>query len=318
MYISHLRSEGNALLPAVDELIRIAREARVPAEIYHLKAAGEENWAKMDTVIARVEAARAEGHLDATAGREGVEQPVRFPFAFGLERDVVVVSGRERVAQGLESVGAHQDRVLSQRQRDVRYLVLVALRDAHGVVSEVAEADHPQKVAAEHGPVEAERFFGVSREVEVRVHRLHDRLPCGVRTFIVPPVVGRKAARSTRDRRAAIPDARTSGREEGMNRRAIDTERTVELRTAAGASVCSHIEEVRSVRPGTPGCEECLRMGDTWVHLRVCMSCGHVGCCDSSRNRHATKHHGQTRHPIVRSLEPGEEWGWCYVDEVLV
>jgi monovalent cation:H+ antiporter-2, CPA2 family len=100
-----------------------------------------------------------------------------------------------------------------------------------------------------------------------------------------------------------------------MNRRAIDTERTVELRTAAGASVCSHIEEVRPVRPGTPGCEECLRMGDTWVHLRVCMSCGHVGCCDSSRNRHATKHHGQTRHPIVRSLEPGEEWGWCYEDQ---
>jgi uncharacterized UBP type Zn finger protein len=80
---------------------------------------------------------------------------------------------------------------------------------------------------------------------------------------------------------------------------------------------CTHLATMHKVRPKTPnGCEECLATGDEWVHLRLCMSCGHVGCCDDSKNTHATKHHHATGHPIVRSLEPGESWYWCYVDEV--
>jgi monovalent cation:H+ antiporter-2, CPA2 family len=79
---------------------------------------------------------------------------------------------------------------------------------------------------------------------------------------------------------------------------------------------CTHTNQIHNVKPHTRGCEECLKMGDTWVHLRLCMICGHVGCCDSSKNKHATKHFHATTHPIVRSLEPGEDWGWCYVDEV--
>jgi uncharacterized UBP type Zn finger protein len=80
---------------------------------------------------------------------------------------------------------------------------------------------------------------------------------------------------------------------------------------------CPHLATIHhNVHPNTKGCEECLKMGDTWVHLRLCMQCGHVGCCDDSKNRHATKHFHGTTHPIVRSLEPGERWGWCYVDEV--
>ena len=79
---------------------------------------------------------------------------------------------------------------------------------------------------------------------------------------------------------------------------------------------CSHLGEVRNVTPNTDGCEECLRMGDEWVHLRICRVCGHVGCCDSSKNRHATKHFHATGHPVVQSIEPGESWLWCYVDEV--
>ena len=68
--------------------------------------------------------------------------------------------------------------------------------------------------------------------------------------------------------------------------------------------------------PNTPeGCEECLQMGDSWVHLRLCLACGHVGCCDSSKNKHATKHFHRSKHPVIRSLEPGERWLWCYVDE---
>ena len=79
---------------------------------------------------------------------------------------------------------------------------------------------------------------------------------------------------------------------------------------------CTHLDQVRNVHPRTRACEECLKTGDSWVHLRLCMTCGHVGCCDSSPNRHATKHFHQTRHPIIRSAEPGEDWGWCYIDQV--
>ncbi|MGH9943661.1 MAG: ubiquitin carboxyl-terminal hydrolase 14 [Pyrinomonadaceae bacterium] len=81
------------------------------------------------------------------------------------------------------------------------------------------------------------------------------------------------------------------------------------------ATLCTHLDTSREVTPGSDGCEECLKTGDAWVHLRLCLSCGRVGCCDSSPNRHATKHFRQTGHPIVRSFEPGEEWAWCYVDE---
>jgi len=80
-------------------------------------------------------------------------------------------------------------------------------------------------------------------------------------------------------------------------------------------SYCSHVRDARDVAPGTSGCEECLATGDTWVHLRLCLVCGHVGCCDSSKNKHATRHFHATRHPVMRSLEPGETWGWCFVDE---
>ncbi len=78
----------------------------------------------------------------------------------------------------------------------------------------------------------------------------------------------------------------------------------------------AHLQQIRDVAPNSKGCEECLKMGDTWVHLRLCLSCGHVGCCDSSKNRHATKHFRATKHPIIRSLEPGEDWGYCYVDDI--
>ena len=81
---------------------------------------------------------------------------------------------------------------------------------------------------------------------------------------------------------------------------------------------CAHAGRTGAVRPSAPGCEECLRLGDDWVHLRLCMTCGHVGCCDESKNRHATGHHGATGHPIVRSLEPGEDWAWCYADETML
>jgi monovalent cation:H+ antiporter-2, CPA2 family len=84
------------------------------------------------------------------------------------------------------------------------------------------------------------------------------------------------------------------------------------------AARCPHLAQTHPVLPSASGCEECLAMGDSWVHLRICMMCGHVGCCDSSKNKHATKHYHATTHPVVRSLEPGEDWGWCYEDEVML
>jgi uncharacterized UBP type Zn finger protein len=82
------------------------------------------------------------------------------------------------------------------------------------------------------------------------------------------------------------------------------------------AAACTHVRSISNVTPRTPGCEECLRIGQGWVHLRLCLSCGHVGCCDSSPGRHATKHFHATGHPMMRSLEPGEFWAWCYIDQV--
>lgn len=79
---------------------------------------------------------------------------------------------------------------------------------------------------------------------------------------------------------------------------------------------CAHQNQIKpDVKPTTPdGCEECLKTGDTWVHLRMCLTCGHVGCCNSSRNQHAQIHHIATGHPIVKSFQPGEDWKWCYID----
>lgn len=82
---------------------------------------------------------------------------------------------------------------------------------------------------------------------------------------------------------------------------------------------CSHLDQVLDVDPRTPdGCEECLKMGSSWVHLRMCLTCGHIGCCDQSQGKHATKHFHSSNHPIIRSYERGEDWGWCYVDNLFI
>ena len=81
------------------------------------------------------------------------------------------------------------------------------------------------------------------------------------------------------------------------------------------AAPCEHLTLVRPGHPGASGCEACLATGDTWVHLRMCLTCGHVGCCDASNNKHATKHFRASGHPVIRSYEPGEAWRWCYIHE---
>jgi hypothetical protein len=81
------------------------------------------------------------------------------------------------------------------------------------------------------------------------------------------------------------------------------------------ADPCTHLDAIADVAPSDDGCTDCLAIGGRWVHLRRCTECGHVGCCDSSPNRHATAHFHASDHPIIQSFEPGEDWFWCYVDE---
>jgi len=85
------------------------------------------------------------------------------------------------------------------------------------------------------------------------------------------------------------------------------------------AAACSHLDQVTVLEPAGPiaGCEECLKSGSRWVHLRMCQTCGKIGCCDSSPNRHASRHAHDDGHPVARSVERGEDWSWCYVDEVM-
>jgi len=95
------------------------------------------------------------------------------------------------------------------------------------------------------------------------------------------------------------------------------------LRRARGpvvqaAPACGHLDQARDVEPRTDGCEECLAGGTAWVHLRLCLACGHVGCCNDSQERHAYRHFEETGHAIIRSHEPGEAWAWCWVDEIVV
>lgn len=95
----------------------------------------------------------------------------------------------------------------------------------------------------------------------------------------------------------------------------IDTEREVTYVPSVDASVCSHLDQIRPVYPSAAGCEDCIRLGEEWVHLRMCLTCGHTGCCDTSKNKHATAHFHATNHPLMKSMEPNDNWAWCFVDE---
>jgi uncharacterized UBP type Zn finger protein len=82
-------------------------------------------------------------------------------------------------------------------------------------------------------------------------------------------------------------------------------------------STCPHLWEARQPSPTSDGCAACEAVGDSWVHLRLCMTCGNVGCCDQSKNKHASAHFAETGHPVARSIQPGESWRWCYADLAL-
>jgi monovalent cation:H+ antiporter-2, CPA2 family len=155
----------------------------------------------------------------------------------------------------------------------------------------------------------------VADELESVVQLFADVL----RTYKTDPVEIERYAAAIRHGGYAALVAADTAETHAMNprsRKDIDTAVLIALTPTNGT--CAHVAQLKPARPSASGCEDCLRIGAAWVHLRLCMSCGHVGCCDSSPNKHATQHFHQTAHPIVRSLEPGEDWGWCYQDEVML
>ncbi len=101
----------------------------------------------------------------------------------------------------------------------------------------------------------------------------------------------------------------------GTKRTMIDVEREYTYQPEVDDSVCGHLDQIQTVYPSAAGCEDCIRLGEDWVHLRMCLVCGHVGCCDTSKNKHATAHFHATEHSLIMSMEPGEAWAWCYSDE---
>jgi uncharacterized UBP type Zn finger protein len=107
---------------------------------------------------------------------------------------------------------------------------------------------------------------------------------------------------------------RWRGRREQVTGYRLQVTGSTEEESMAGE--CSHLNQIKVTTTKTHVCEECVKMGDRWVHLRLCMECGNVGCCDSSKNKHATKHFHATKHPLMRSIEPGEAWVWCFVDDM--
>lgn len=102
-----------------------------------------------------------------------------------------------------------------------------------------------------------------------------------------------------------------------LSNRLLSDAKWVLQRLTGRAPVCAHVSAIREVTPRSDGCAQCLALGDTWVHLRLCLTCGEVGCCDSSKNRHAHRHADAVGHPIARSAEHGEDWAWCFVDEAV-
>ncbi len=106
-----------------------------------------------------------------------------------------------------------------------------------------------------------------------------------------------------------------SANQTAIKRTTIDVEREYKYQPEVDDSVCGHLDMIQTVYPSAAGCEDCIRLGEDWVHLRMCLVCGHIGCCDTSKNKHTTAHFHSTEHPLIMSMEPGENWAWCYSDE---
>ncbi len=219
------------------------------------------------------------------------------------EDGMVVLRGDSSRQHVLEHVGLRRADVLVVADDDPA--------QAHRIISVARTlSPHLRIVARTRTAAEADELVHagadhvVTEEMESVVALLHDVL----RTY----------ARSGEDIAAHTLQLRQYARDLPAQPPTPSREARAAVTLAPGRNACGHLPVPVTTVPGTAGCEECLQTGDTWVHLRVCMTCGHVGCCDASKNKHATQHYHDTAHPVMRSAEAGESWGWCYVDEVML
>jgi CPA2 family monovalent cation:H+ antiporter-2 len=196
-----------------------------------------------------------------------------------------VVRGDSTKEHVLRTAGADRARLVVVADDEPEQAARIA-----GVVAAVAPQAELVVMTTDSDAVAELHGAGAASVVDAR-SAAHRQLVHAVRTRLAPPA--------------------TTGRT------VVDVDRVVAF-AADPDGACVHAGTAHPVLPSAPGCEECLRTGAGWVHLRVCTSCGHVGCCDSSPGRHAAAHASADDHPVMCSAEPGEDWGWCYLDRQLL
>jgi CPA2 family monovalent cation:H+ antiporter-2 len=255
------------------------------------------------------EAAPADGAAVLLAGYGGVARRLARTLAREGRPFVVLTLSPE----GAEAAETEGYRVLRGDYAKLNVLVRAGLRGARTLV--IADDDRERTL----------RVVSVAREARPDLEILA-RVAHPAEAQPVLDVGADRVIADEAEATQALLEALTGGARQGMDRPAetSPTEETAlrpkyELTSMERRSPrCRHTGQARAVTPGSPGCEECLALGETWVQLRVCMSCGHVGCCDSSKNRHGRLHWQASGHAIIKSVEPGEDWAWCFVDEAVL
>jgi len=245
------------------------------------------------------EVSSPEGELVLVSGWGGAARHLAAELA-GRGHGVVVVTLWPEGAAEAEALGLQVVRGDSTRST---VLELAGIERARVVVVGDDEPEQAARIAGVAGQLAPQAQLVVLAADAEAVPELYDS---GARTVVVAPRAAHEAlARAVLRHLEPAPAGAPT---------VVDVDRVVDFR-AAPDSACPHASLARPVLPSSPGCEECLRTGDGWVHLRLCATCGHVGCCDSSPNRHAAAHAADEEHPVMASVEPGEDWGWCYLDE---
>ncbi len=243
--------------------------------------------------LARALAEQAVPHLIVTLSPEGARE--------AEQEELRVLRGNYARRYELLLAGVRRARLLvvADDDREMTQRVVSAARALNPELQIVARTRLDSGIATlRHAG--AEHVVSEEREGTVRL----------VQTVLGELDVSEEALRGYADRLRAAAEAPAPASRGGSAMRLTDAQ--------LGNPRCAHAASTGDVTPSASGCEECLELGDSWVHLRLCMTCGHVGCCDSSKNRHATKHFHATAHPIVRSFQPGENWAWCYEDETML
>ncbi len=290
---------------AARRLTRALNGSGIPFVVTTLSPAGAVEAESAGHAVLRGDASRQRTRLHAGMARARVliiadddpamaERIAAVARALNPAASIVVRTRYETEVHALHEVGA--DRVITEELESILQLFTEVLRTYRLDAAEIEAREEAMRRGdyaglRSEGTAPADRLAACA--IDARVPR-----PAGATADTTAAQTTGSAAFTARTGRPA----------------AVDTDALIELPDRGAA--CTHLHTLRGVTPRARGCEECLRTGNRWVHLRICMTCGHVGCCDTSPNRHATAHHHATGHPVIRSLQPGEDWGWCYVDQV--